>query len=243
MYLCRAAWHNLVPLARTSSSSRLIRDVYRNASIRQMSSGGLPGSSGENMLYALMVGAVFAGAGFYTYKILYTDKARYNDRIAEIMQRPKSERTAKQRRAKKSDEVQSPEVAEAGGEALESVTEEAEVPAAETIEQPESPSTVVEPNESPLEGEASAEEEVTEVVLPPAPVKESDEVQFPEVAEAGGEASESVTEEAEVPAADAIEQPESPSTVVEPNESPLEGEASAEEEVTEVVLPPAPVKG
>uniref|UniRef100_UPI00398F3D6E protein MGARP-like n=1 Tax=Pristiophorus japonicus TaxID=55135 RepID=UPI00398F3D6E len=225
MYFCRAAWRDLVPLARISSSSRLIGNVYRNASIRQMSSGGLPGSSSENTLYALMIGAVFVGGSLYTYKVLHTDKARYNDRVAEIMERPKSESMAKESRPKKedeSDDVQSPEVVEASGEASEPVTEEAEVPAAESVEQPESPSTVAEPNESPLEEKAATEEEVIEVLLLPASAKESDDVQSPEVVEASGEASEPVTEEAEVPAAESVEQPESPSTVAEPNESPLE---------------------
>ncbi|XP_041042979.1 protein MGARP isoform X2 [Carcharodon carcharias] len=222
MYLCRIAWHNLVPLARVRSSSRLVGNMYRNASIRQMSSGGPPGSSSENMVYALMIGAVIAGGSVYTYKVLRKDKARYNERVAEIMERPKSEWTAWQ--PKKSDQVQSPEVVESSGEPSESVTEEVEVPAAESAEQPESSVAVVEPNESPSEGEAASEEEVIEVLLPPASAKEPDEVQSPEVVEAAGEVTELVTEEAKVPVAETIEQPESPSTVAEPKDVPLEGE-------------------
>ncbi|XP_067899823.1 protein MGARP isoform X2 [Heterodontus francisci] len=188
-----------------------------------MSSSGPPGSSSENMLYALMVGAVIAGGSIYTYKVLHKDKARYNDRVAEIMERPKSEWTAKEWQPKKSDEVQSPEVIEASGEALESATEEVEIPAAESVEKPESPSAVVEPNESPLEGKAAVEEEMIEVLLPPASSKEPDDAQSPEVVEPGEEAPESVTEEVQVPTAESVEQPESPSTVVGPNENPMEG--------------------
>ncbi|XP_078394824.1 protein MGARP [Cetorhinus maximus] len=222
MYLCRIAWHNLVPMARVRSSSRLVGNMYRNASIRQMSSGGPPGSSSGNMVYALMIGAVIAGGSVYTYKVLHKDKARYNERVAEIMERPKSELTALQ--PKKSDQVQSPEVVESSGEASESVTEEVEVPAAESAEQPESPAAVVETNESPSEGEAASEEEVIEVLSPPASAKEPDEVQSPEVVEAAGEVTELVTEEAKVPVAETVEQPESPSTVAEPKDVPLEGE-------------------
>ncbi|XP_043530035.1 uncharacterized protein mgarpa isoform X2 [Chiloscyllium plagiosum] len=226
MYLCRIAWHNLVPLARIPPPSLLIRNVYRNASIRQMSSHGPPGSSSESMLYTLMVGAVIAGSSVYTYKVLHKDKARYNERVAEIMGRPKGEWTAKEWQPKQSDEVQSPDVVATSEEASESATEEVKIPVAASIEQAENPALVVEPSESPLEGEVAAEEALMEVLTPPASVKEPDDVQSLEVVGASEEATASGTEEAKVPTADSIEQPNSPSTIVEPTEIRLEQETN-----------------
>ncbi|XP_078260834.1 uncharacterized protein mgarpa isoform X2 [Rhinoraja longicauda] len=199
MYLCRVAYLNL---AKLSTSSRLLRNVYRNGSIRQISSGGHSGSSGENMIYALIVGGVIGGGSLYTYKVLHNDKARYNDRIAEITERPKSERTPKEPQPK--DEVQPPEVVEAGEEV-----------SAENVEQPESPSAV-EPN---LE-KSTVEEEVIEVL--PLP---TDDSQTPEEVEASGETLESTAVEVEVPAANIVEQVENLPTDVEPNTMPEEDEA------------------
>ncbi|XP_072440189.1 uncharacterized protein mgarpa isoform X1 [Chiloscyllium punctatum] len=226
MYLCRIAWHSLVPLARIPPPSLLIRNVYRNASIRQMSSGGPPGSSSESMLYTLMVGAVIAGASVYTYKVLHKDKARYTERVAAIMGRPKGEWTAKEWQPKQSDEVQSSDVVATRKEALESATEEVKIPIAASIEQAENPALVVEPSESPLEGKVAAEEAMMEVLTTPASVKEPDDVQSLEVVGASEEATASGTEEAKVPTADSIEQPNSPSTIVEPTEIRLEQETN-----------------
>ncbi|XP_078066723.1 protein MGARP [Mustelus asterias] len=220
MYLCRTAWHNLVPLARNPTSSRAIRNVYRNTSIRQMSSGGPPGSSSENMILSLMVGAVIAGGSVYTYKVLHKDKTRYNERVTEIMERPKTEWRASQ--PKKSDEVQPPEVVETSGESSDPVTEEVKDP--ESVEEPEIPAAVVEPKDNPLEGEATVEEEEIEVLPPPTSPKEADEVQTPEVVEAAEENTETVSEEDKVPEAEITEEPARPSTLVEPKDIPLEGE-------------------
>ncbi|XP_051895752.1 protein MGARP [Pristis pectinata] len=208
MYLCRVAYHNLAPVAKISFSSGLLRNVYRYGSIRQISSGGHGGSSGENMLYVLMVGGVFAGAGLYTYKVLHADKARYNDRIAEIMQHSKNEWKPKELQSKNSDEVQSPEVVEAGEE----------VSAAENVEQPESPSSI-----EPSEEKSIVEEEVIKVLPPSTSTK--DDSQTPEAVEAGDEALEMVAVEVEVPVADGVEQTENLPTAVEPHEIPSEEEA------------------
>ncbi|XP_048455324.1 probable serine/threonine-protein kinase kinX [Rhincodon typus] len=192
-----------------------------------MSSGGPPGSSSENMLYTLMIGAVIAGGSVYTYKVLHKDKARYNERVAEIMGRPKSEWTAKEWRPKQEDEsveVQFPDVVGTSEEASESATEEVKIPTAESVVQAESSALVVEPNESPLEGKAVVEKAVIEVLPPPASVKEPDDDRSVEMVEASEEATESGIEEIKVPTADSIEQPHSPSTVVEPTEIQLERE-------------------
>eukprot|EP00062_Callorhinchus_milii_P012634 gi/632959881/ref/XP_007895878.1/ PREDICTED: neurofilament medium polypeptide-like isoform X2 [Callorhinchus milii] len=94
MYLCRTALHRLSPLAKPSSSSRLVRDVYKNPSIRQMASNSFPGGdSGEKMMYILVIGAACASAGYYTYRTIYTDKARYNNRVDSIMSEAKDKLT------------------------------------------------------------------------------------------------------------------------------------------------------
>nr|XP_033795221.1 protein MGARP isoform X2 [Geotrypetes seraphini]XP_033795231.1 protein MGARP isoform X2 [Geotrypetes seraphini]XP_033795240.1 protein MGARP isoform X2 [Geotrypetes seraphini] len=46
-----------------------------------MSSSSVPGSSGESMIYYLIVGVSVAGAGSYIYRTLHSDRARYTDRI------------------------------------------------------------------------------------------------------------------------------------------------------------------
>lgn len=223
MYLCRTAWHNLVPLARNPTSSRAIRNVYRNTSIRQISSGGPPGSSSENTILTLVVGAVIAGASVYTYKVLHKDKARYNERVAEIMERPKDEwRALQPKKEDESDEVQPPEVVETSRESSDPVTEE--VKDHESVKEPEIPAAVVESKENPLEGEATLEEEEIEVLSPPTSPKEADEIQTPEVVEAAEENTETVLEEDKVPEAETTEEAARPSMLVEPKDIPLEGE-------------------
>ncbi|XP_066576233.1 protein MGARP [Amia ocellicauda] len=90
MFLCRAAWRHLAPLARSS-----VKPLSRNAApVRQMSAG-VPGSSGENLMYFLLCGGSFTAALFYAYRTVSSDKARYDDRVNEINSRPKTEWTPK----------------------------------------------------------------------------------------------------------------------------------------------------
>ncbi|XP_042273995.1 protein MGARP isoform X6 [Thunnus albacares] len=85
MFSCRAAWQRCGPLARTAAH-RLPRDVVQR---RPMSS--VPGGSGENIVYALLCGGAFAGAVTYAYNTVSSDHARFNERVAEIKARPKTE--------------------------------------------------------------------------------------------------------------------------------------------------------
>ncbi|XP_010749872.1 protein MGARP isoform X6 [Larimichthys crocea] len=85
MFSCRAAWQRCGPLARRAAY-RLQRDVVQR---RPMSS--VPGGSGENIVYALLCGGAFVGAVTYAVKTVSSDAARFNDRVAEIKARPKSE--------------------------------------------------------------------------------------------------------------------------------------------------------
>ncbi|XP_028444522.1 apoptosis-inducing factor 1, mitochondrial isoform X3 [Perca fluviatilis] len=86
MFSCRAAWQRCGPLARRAAYTRLPRDVVQR---RPMSS--VPGGSGENIVYTLLCGGAFVGALSYAYSTVSTDSARFNDRIAEINARPKTE--------------------------------------------------------------------------------------------------------------------------------------------------------
>uniref|UniRef100_H3B3Y8 Mitochondria localized glutamic acid rich protein n=1 Tax=Latimeria chalumnae TaxID=7897 RepID=H3B3Y8_LATCH len=92
MYFCRAAWQKVALLARVSSSFKLARNA---APLRQMSHGDVPGSSGKNIFFCAVLGASLAGAGFYTYRTLVSDKTRYYDRISELKNRPRIELTPK----------------------------------------------------------------------------------------------------------------------------------------------------
>ncbi|XP_032355812.1 apoptosis-inducing factor 1, mitochondrial isoform X5 [Etheostoma spectabile] len=85
MFSCRAAWQRCGPLARRAAC-RLPRDVVQR---RPMSS--VPGGSGENIVYTLLCGGALVGAVAYAYSTVSTDSARFNDRIAEIKARPKTD--------------------------------------------------------------------------------------------------------------------------------------------------------
>nr|XP_055033750.1 fibrous sheath CABYR-binding protein isoform X2 [Misgurnus anguillicaudatus] len=87
MFACRAAWQRCGPLARQSLyRAHLYRDVVPR---RLMSS--VPGGSGENLLYVVLCGGVFAGALTYTYRTIGKDRDRVNERLTEIKARPKAE--------------------------------------------------------------------------------------------------------------------------------------------------------
>ncbi|XP_029986522.1 protein MGARP-like isoform X12 [Sphaeramia orbicularis] len=85
MFWCRAAWQRCGPLARRVAW-RPLRDTVQR---RPMSS--LPGGSGENIVYAILCGGAFVGAVTYAVSTVTSDQARFNERIAEINARPKSE--------------------------------------------------------------------------------------------------------------------------------------------------------
>nr|XP_060634910.1 protein MGARP [Anolis sagrei ordinatus] len=85
MYLCRVAWQSLA--SRLTRAAPLLRG---HAPFRQMS-GSVPGSSGENIIYYLLVIGAAGAGGFYAYRTISSDKARYNERIEDIQQRTTAE--------------------------------------------------------------------------------------------------------------------------------------------------------
>ncbi|XP_041846567.1 uncharacterized protein mgarpa isoform X9 [Melanotaenia boesemani] len=98
MFSCRAAWQRCGPLARRAAF-KLPQDVVQR---RAMSS--VPGGSGENIVYAILCGGALVGSLSYAYITVSTDHARFNDRIAQINARPKTDWTPKPWPPKSKDE-------------------------------------------------------------------------------------------------------------------------------------------
>ncbi|XP_038256368.1 protein MGARP [Dermochelys coriacea] len=122
MYVCRAAWQALAArLAGVSSTAALLR---QHAPLRQMSSGSIPGSSGENLIYCLFAGVACTAGGYYAYRTIKSDKKRYNERIHAIQQSNTAEWKPKPW-PPQGDELEMAEVTEASEQATEVPTEEA----------------------------------------------------------------------------------------------------------------------
>ncbi|KTG45374.1 hypothetical protein cypCar_00005576 [Cyprinus carpio] len=124
----------------------------------QMSSGPA-GGGGENTLYYVLIGATCLGAGVYAYRTVSEDKDRYNERMTEIVSRPK----------------QGPQAAEAVAEV---VAESKEEPVAEepTLTEADVESTESEPIAEAPVTKPIVEEPVTEPTVQasiPEPTVES----------------------------------------------------------------------
>lgn len=95
MLTCRTVWKKLAPLARASSTAcrqNVRRAGLNNARtplcvpVAHMSTGPV-GGGGDNLKYALLVGAAFVGGLTYAVFTLKGDQERYQERIAEISSR------------------------------------------------------------------------------------------------------------------------------------------------------------
>ncbi|KAM9193468.1 protein MGARP [Mergus octosetaceus] len=116
MYLCRAASQALA--ARLSRAPSAAGRLQHRAPLRQMSSGSVPGSSGENMIYYLLAGvAAFSGL-FYTYRTVGSSRNNYIEHMHILQERAEGRKSSY--RSGKGDEE---ETAEAAGE--DTATEEA----------------------------------------------------------------------------------------------------------------------
>ncbi|XP_039607600.1 protein MGARP isoform X2 [Polypterus senegalus] len=89
MHLWWTAWQRVALLVRRPVFTRNV------LSLRHMSSSQVPGSSGDSMMYILLTGGCCLGAGFYTYRTVTRDQARFNDRIEELNSRSKQQWTPK----------------------------------------------------------------------------------------------------------------------------------------------------
>uniref|UniRef100_A0A8C1X734 Apoptosis-inducing factor 1, mitochondrial n=1 Tax=Cyprinus carpio TaxID=7962 RepID=A0A8C1X734_CYPCA len=97
MFKCKAVWNKLAPLVRASSTlclqnarKSVLRHGRRLEMVQkaQMSSGPA-GGGGENTLYYVLVGATCLGTGVYAYRTVSGDKERYNERMIDLVNRPK----------------------------------------------------------------------------------------------------------------------------------------------------------
>ncbi|XP_028599666.2 protein MGARP [Podarcis muralis] len=122
MHLCSFAWR---PLARrlTQGAAPFVRG---HAPFRQMSSGSVPGSSGENFIYYLLVAGAAAAGGFLAYRTVTSDKSRYNERISDMQQRTVAEWKPKPwpPQSLENDETEANETTDASEEVKDAVEEE-----------------------------------------------------------------------------------------------------------------------
>ncbi|XP_033071191.1 protein MGARP [Trachypithecus francoisi] len=88
MYLRRAVSKTLaLPLRAPPNPAPLGKD----ASLRWMSSNRLPGSSGSNMIYYLVVGVTVSAGGYYAYKTVTSDQAKHTEHITSLKEKTKAE--------------------------------------------------------------------------------------------------------------------------------------------------------
>ncbi|XP_010283101.1 PREDICTED: protein MGARP, partial [Phaethon lepturus] len=91
--------------------------------LRQMSSGSVPGSSGENMIYYLLAGVAAFGGLFYAYRIVSSSRSKYIEHMNILHERAEGRKNKPW--SSKGDEEETAEVTEA-----ETATEEADAVAA-----------------------------------------------------------------------------------------------------------------
>ncbi|XP_066487853.1 protein MGARP [Tiliqua scincoides] len=154
MHLCRVAWQTVA--ARLTRAAPLLRG---HVPFRQMSSGSVPGSSGENLIYYLLVAGAASAGGYYAYKTVTSDKVRYNERVEDIQQRTTAEWKPKPwpPQSLESDEMETNEAAEASEEAKPATTEETEAGESEVQNERQTVPTEAEKEEKSPVVEASSD--------------------------------------------------------------------------------------
>ncbi|KAM9263542.1 protein MGARP [Cariama cristata] len=121
MYFCRAASQALV--SRLSRAPSAASRLKQRAPLRQMSSGSVPGSSGENVIYYLLAGVAAFGGLFYAYRTVSSSRSKYIEHVNILHERAEGRKNKPW--PSKGDEEETAEVAEA-----ETATEEADTVAA-----------------------------------------------------------------------------------------------------------------
>ncbi|KAM8808853.1 protein MGARP [Eudromia elegans] len=91
MYLCRAASQALA--ARLSRAPPAAGRLKQRAPLRQMSSGSVPGSSGENMIYYLLAGVAAFGGLYYAYRTVSSSRSKYIDHMNILHERAEERKT------------------------------------------------------------------------------------------------------------------------------------------------------
>ncbi|KAM8928301.1 protein MGARP [Lycaon pictus] len=88
MYLRRAVSRTLaLPLRAPPGPAPLRKD----ASLRWMTSNKLPGPSGSNMIYYLIVGVTVSAGGYYTYKMVTSEHAKPTEHVTNLKEKNKAE--------------------------------------------------------------------------------------------------------------------------------------------------------
>ncbi|KAM6270237.1 protein MGARP [Porphyrio hochstetteri] len=85
MYLCRAASQALA--SRLSRAPSAASRLKQRAPHRPMSSGSVPGSSGESMIYYLLAGVAAFGGLFYAYRVVSTSRTNYIEHMSILHER------------------------------------------------------------------------------------------------------------------------------------------------------------
>ncbi|KAM9729491.1 apoptosis-inducing factor 1, mitochondrial isoform 1-T1 [Menidia menidia] len=187
MLKCRTVWKKLAPLARASST--VCRQNVRRAGLNNgripacvpaahMSSGP-GGGSGDNLKYALLVGATCVGGLAYGILTVKGDQKRFEERIAELESRPhraatKATATEIQSEAPAAETAEAEAVPEAEPEATPSPEEpsappEAAAAPAETAESPPAEEAVIEASPEEAAPPAAAPVVEEEPPSPPEP--------------------------------------------------------------------------
>ncbi|KAM6073512.1 protein MGARP isoform 1-T2 [Theristicus caerulescens] len=109
MYLCRAASQALA--SRLSRAPSAASRLKQRAPLRQMSSGSVPGSSGENMIYYLLAGVAAFGGLFYAYRVVNSSRSRYIEHMNILHERAEGRKDKPW--SSKGDEEETAEVTEA----------------------------------------------------------------------------------------------------------------------------------
>ncbi|XP_004076557.1 apoptosis-inducing factor 1, mitochondrial isoform X2 [Oryzias latipes] len=169
MLKCRTVWRKLAPLAK--SSSTLCRQNVRRAGLNNgrtpvcvpaahMSSGPV-GGGGDNLKYALLVGAVSVGGLVYAVVTMKSDQKRYEQRIEELSTRPQKTSTIPTAAQIQSEPPAVPEDQPAAAPSIEEPSSPAEV---EAPKEETAPETTTPPDEPVVEG--SPEEAAAAAAVP-----------------------------------------------------------------------------
>ncbi|KAM4544518.1 apoptosis-inducing factor 1, mitochondrial isoform 3-T3 [Odontesthes bonariensis] len=225
MLKCRTVWKKLAPLARASSN--VCRQNLRKAGLNNgriptcvpaaHMSTGPQGFGGDNLKYALLVGATFVGGITYAILTLKGDQKRFQERIDEI-----------ESRQHKALAQQSPTEVQPEASAVEATETEAvpsPEPEPEVTPSPEEPSPPAEA--AAPDAEAAAPSETTEpppadeAVVEAPPEEAATPAAVPVVEEADEAVVEAPPEEAATPAAVPVVEEAEPSAPSEPSPSEL----------------------
>uniref|UniRef100_F6UJ52 Mitochondria localized glutamic acid rich protein n=1 Tax=Monodelphis domestica TaxID=13616 RepID=F6UJ52_MONDO len=226
MYLRRAVGKTLTLPLRTAPSSPPL--LWKHASLREMSSKKAPGSAGSNMIYYLFVGVTFSAGGYYAYRTVTSDQARYTERINNMQMRSAMRDSPPEMLQPPDEEVKPMETSEACSEApndastleagLATVEENVDLKDA-ALEEAPATSEEAGPEEAPATSEEAGPEEA------PATSEEAGPEEAPATSEESGPEEAPATSEESGP-----EEALATSEEAGPEEAPATSEEAGQEE-------------